>query len=226
MHSNGYCRNPSDMSRKDETAPLSDNASPFRSREQKRADREAKRQAVLLAAVRMFNERGYHATSLDDVAASLGISKPTIYHYLGNKEQVLLTCLGTGLDRLADAAVEAREMAGNGAERLRAFMTRYAEFNMRDFGRCVILTQETDLSVDGARQFRADKRKIHEMIRDMIVEGQADGSIAQVDPTLLAFTMAGAINWTAHWFRSRKPGDEGEVASRMVAMLWAGLEPR
>ena len=214
------------MSRQDQKASLPDHASPFRSREQKRADREAKRQAVLLAAVRMFNDRGFHATSLDDVAASLGISKPTIYHYLGNKEQVLLTCLRTGLDMLADAAVEARGMAGTGAERLRAFMKRYAEFNMRDFGRRVILTQETDLSEEGARQFRADKRKIHEMMRDIIVEGQADGSIARVDPTLLAFTLAGAINWTAHWFRSRTPGDEGDVASQMVAMLWAGLEPR
>lgn len=205
---------------------MPENASPFRNREQKRADREAKRQAVLLAAVRMFNERGYHATSLDDVAASLGVSKPTIYHYLGNKEQVLLTCLSTGLEKLIDAAVAARGMEGTGAERLVAFMTKYAEFNMLDFGRRVILTQDSDLSETGARQFRADKRKIHEMMRDMIVEGQADGSIAGGDPTLMAFTMAGAINWTAHWFRSRTPGDEKELASRMVALLTAGIEPR
>jgi hypothetical protein len=51
---------------------------------------------VLRAAVQMFNEKGFHQTSLDDVAARLGISKPTIYHYLGNKDQVLLECVTAG----------------------------------------------------------------------------------------------------------------------------------
>src|SRR3546814_7754938 len=65
----------------------------FRSREERDLERIEKREAVLKAAVEMFNARGFHATSLDDLAASLGISKPTIYHYLGNKDQVLLECL-------------------------------------------------------------------------------------------------------------------------------------
>ncbi|WP_286186586.1 TetR/AcrR family transcriptional regulator, partial [Acidovorax cavernicola] len=44
--------------------------------------REAKRQAVLSAAAQLFNERGFHATSLDDIAARLGVSKPTLYYYV------------------------------------------------------------------------------------------------------------------------------------------------
>ena len=71
-------------------------ASPFRTRAEKIEERAQKRDAVLTAALRMFNARGFHATSLDDVAASLGISKPTIYHYLGNKEQVLIECVTRG----------------------------------------------------------------------------------------------------------------------------------
>ncbi|WP_066555981.1 TetR/AcrR family transcriptional regulator [Croceicoccus bisphenolivorans] len=199
--------------------------SPFRNREQKQADREAKRQAVLLAAVRMFNERGYHATSLDDVAASLGISKPTIYHYLGNKEQVLLSCLRAGLDRLIDTAVQAGNAPGNGADRLKTFLIRYAEFNMTDFGRCVILTNDNELSADGAEQLRADKRKIHGMMRDMIEDGRKDGSVVCDDANLLAFTIAGALNWPSRWFRSRADGDARLVAGKMVAMLAAGFDP-
>src|SRR3546814_16031755 len=71
--------------------------SPFRSREERDLERIEKREAVLKAAVEMFNARGFHATSLDDLAASLGISKPPIYHSLGNKDQVLLECLTRGL---------------------------------------------------------------------------------------------------------------------------------
>ena len=64
--------------------------SPFRNKLQRESERLEKREALLLAAVRMFNAKGFFATSLDDVAASLKVSKPLIYHYLGNKDQVLL----------------------------------------------------------------------------------------------------------------------------------------
>lgn len=202
------------------------NPSPFRNAAERRADREAKRDAVLLAAVRMFNERGFHATSLDDVAASLGVSKPTIYHYLGNKEQVLLSCLGRALDELWTSALAAREARGNGAERLKSFLASYAEFNMTDFGRCLVITRENELSEDGARQFRADKRRIHEMMRDMIEDGRNDGSIACDDANLLAFTIAGALNWPALWFRPDADHAASDLARSMIAMLAAGMDPR
>jgi AcrR family transcriptional regulator len=75
-------------------------ASPFRTASERLEDRALKRDAVLRAAVRMFNEKGFHATSLDDVAASLRVTKPLIYHYLGNKDQVLLECVRIGLRQL------------------------------------------------------------------------------------------------------------------------------
>src|SRR3546814_4776471 len=90
----------------------------------------------------MFNARGFHATSLDDLAASLGISKPTIYHYLGNKDQVLLECLTRGLMQLRAAAEEAQTLPGTGLDRLRAFLRSYADVNMLDFGHSVIRTGE------------------------------------------------------------------------------------
>src|SRR3546814_13568167 len=92
----------------------------------------------------MFNARGFHATSLDDLAASLGISKPTIYHYLGNKDQVLLECLTRGLMQLRAAAEEAQTLPGTGLDRLRAFLRSYADVNMRDFGRSVSRTGESE----------------------------------------------------------------------------------
>ena len=90
-----------------QTLETKDAPSPFRTRAEKMQDRADKREAVLRAAVRMFNAHGFHATSLDDVAASLGISKPTIYHYLGNKEQVLIECVTRGLEPLRSAAEQA-----------------------------------------------------------------------------------------------------------------------
>lgn len=209
------------------TAPTAKLAgSPFKSREEREADRALKREAVLLAAVRMFNERGFHAASLDDVAASLGVSKPTIYHYLGTKDQVLLECVTRGLEQLREAADSARQQKGTGLDRLGAFLRRYAEINMADFGRCVIRTGEEMLSPASAVQFRALKRQIDAAMRALIAEAVADRSAVAEDVRLTAFTLAGALNWPSRWYREDGPSDAPMIAAKMVAILLSGLLPR
>lgn len=200
--------------------------SPFRTADERRAEREQKREAVLRAAVRMFNAQGFHATSLDDVAASLGVSKPTIYHYLGNKDQVLFECVTRGIEQLREVADEALGGSGTGLDRLRSFLRHYAEIMMEDFGRCVVRTADEVLSPESAVRFRTLKREIDGAMRALITESIADGSIASVDVKLTAFTLAGALNWPARWHR-----DDGAISSKMVAaqmvdILTQGLAPR
>lgn len=200
--------------------------SPFRSREARAAEREEKREAVLLAAVRAFNANGFHATSLDDVATSLGVSKPTIYHYLGNKDQVLLECITRGLDLLLKTADDARDLPGSGLDRLKAFLVLYAVHIMEDFGRCVVRTGEEELSPESARRFRSLKRGIDRAMRALIAEGMADGSIARADVRLTAYALAGALNWPARWHRQDGDEDPATVARMMVEILTAGLAAR
>lgn len=200
--------------------------SPFQTATQKQDEREAKRQAVLRAAVRIFNQRGFHATLLEDVALSLGISKPTIYHYLGNKEQVLLKCVTHGLDQLIEAAELARQQPGRGIDRLRNFLQRYAEISMDDFGRCVIRTGDESLSEEGRQKFRALKGEIDLAMRSLIEEAVKDGSIAPCDSKLLAFTLAGALNWPARWFSAEGEQSREDVARQMVDFLTLGFALR
>lgn len=201
-------------------------SSPFQTQAQKQTEREAKRQAVLRAAVRIFNERGFHATLLEDVAISLGISKPTIYHYLGNKEQVLLQCVIHGLEQLIEAADVAKQEPGRGIDRLRSYLRRYAEINMDDFGRCVIRTGDEALSEEGRKQFRSLKGEIDQAMRTLIEDAIEDGSISPCDSRLLAFTLAGALNWPARWFSPEGKQTREEVARQMVDLLTAGFAPR
>lgn len=200
--------------------------SPFKSPAQKDEERAAKRDAVLRAAVRMFNERGFHATSLDEVAASLGVTKRTIYHYLASKDQVLLECVTIGLQQILDAAEDVQSIPGTGRDRLVAFLRRYAELNMDDFGRCVIRTGEETIAAAGFPRYRALKRGIDAAMRQLIEEGIADGSIAPFDPKMLAFTIAGALCWPARWQNPDGPLDSKDIASRMVDILVEGFSPR
>lgn len=208
------------------TCAVGELETPFRTSEQKQRDREEKRFAVMRAATQLFNERGFHATSLDDVAARLGVTKPTIYHYLGNKDQVLLECVKFGLDQVIDAAERSRAASGNGLARLRAFLLRYAEINMDDFGRCVIRTGDEVLTPESAQTFRKLKGEIDRAMRALVSEGIADGSIAPGDAKMIAFTLAGALNWPARWFDPKGPRSSSEVAAEMVDILTHGLAPR
>jgi AcrR family transcriptional regulator len=63
--------------------------SPWRASRERAREREIKREAVIRAAVHAFNRKGYHNTSLDDIAAALDVTKPTVYYYVTSKEQLL-----------------------------------------------------------------------------------------------------------------------------------------
>ncbi len=201
-------------------------ASPFLTARQRAAERAAKREALLLAAVRAFNERGFAATSLDDVAASLGVTKPVIYHYLGNKDQVLFACLELGVSRLRAAAAEGRASGGDGLSRLRHFLIRYAETMMGDFGRCVVRAGDLGLAPDSRARFRAMKREIDQTLREMLAAAAADGSATVRDARLVSFAVTGALNWSAQWFREDGAMDKASVARGLVDVLCDGLRPR
>lgn len=200
---------------------------PFLNQEKKQQERQAKRDAVLLAAVKIFNQQGFHATSLDDVAHSLGISKPTIYHYLGNKEQVLLTCVEIGLQQLIEAANAVAAEPISGFEKLRRFLLMYGSRNLDDFGRCVILTGDDALSTEGLEKFKALKRIVHQALLQIIIEAQADQSISnEHDAKILAATLAGALNWAVKWYKPDGAYTAEATIRQMVDILTLGFKPQ
>lgn len=197
--------------------------SPFKSEADRETERTEKRLALLRAAVRLFNERGFHSTSLEDVAASLGVTKPVIYHYLGNKDRVAFECVRIGVEQLHAAAAEVQRAPGTGLERLRAFLLRYAAIMMDDFGRAVVRIGDDTLSPPTRAQFRALKSEVDAAMRAMIDAAVADGSARCADTRLTAFAIAGALNWPSHWHRPDGALSSDAVAAGLVDFLCAGL---
>ena len=197
--------------------------SPWLKSDERAQQRELKREAVLRACLQSFNERGFHATSLDDVAASLNVTKPTIYHYFASKDEILFECVRLGLASVRQAAEAVEARGGSGLERLTALMRDYAIIMTRDFGICVTRTADHELSPESRARFRVLKREIDDIVRRVVADGMRDGTIEKGDIRLTTFTLAGALNWIARWYDPAGPLKPGEIADGIVATLVHGV---
>lgn len=185
--------------------------------------RQDKRDAVIAAAARAFRKRGVHATTLDDIAAFLNVTKPTIYYYVAGKEQLIFECFRIGIGRIADAMEELSRSADCGRDKLAAVARRYAEVMASDFGWCMVRVEDHDLSRPVARRLKAMKSEIDQGLRRFIHEGIEDGSLRACDPKMTAFALAGALNGIGHWYRAGEPLSPDEIAARYVDLFERGL---
>lgn len=186
-------------------------------------DRERKRDAVIQTAARAFRARGYHNTSLDDIAGILNVTKPTVYHYVENKEQLLFECFRAGLARIMESFDEANRSSASARDRLDLVVTRYAEAIASDFGWCMVQAENQDLSPTMSRKVKQLKSEIDQGLRSLIREGARDGSLRKCDEKMAAFAIAGALNWIAHWYRDDEPLTPAEIARRFVDLFETGL---
>ena len=192
----------------------------------RRRDVASMREAVLATAAQLFLEKSYGRTSLNDVAERLSITKPALYHYFRNKEEILLECyrLGTGL--IAETLNEIASHCGTGIKKVEAFIYSYASVMTVNFGRCVMRLDEGDLSSPARAEVRNYKREIDRRLRSFIQEGITDGSIAPCDPKIAAFSIAGALNWICMWYEPDGALSPEEIASQFARTLTRGLGPR
>jgi AcrR family transcriptional regulator len=200
--------------------------SPWRASRERLRDREIKRDAVIRAAALEFNRKGYHNTSLDDIAARLEVTKPTVYYYVTSKEELLFECFVAGVEQIRAAFREVRHLAVPARERLNAVLRHYGEAVASEFGWCMVRAEDQDLSPVMSRHIKALKTEIDHGVRRLIKEGVQDGSIEPCDPKMTAFALAGALNWIAHWYREDRSLTGAQIAEAFVTIFEGGLRPR
>lgn len=201
-------------------------ASPWTQPRDREREREVKREAVLRAAAQLFNEKGYHATSLDEVAERLHVTKPTLYYYVRNKEAILFECVRTGLEMMREAIEAAGASGGSAMDKLVSAMRAYARVVTMEFGMCIIRVGEEPLPPESRRELRRLKGVIDHEFRRLIQQGMAEGSIAPCDPKIAAFALAGALSWIARWYQPRGALDPDEIAAQCIRLIVDGLAPR
>lgn len=184
---------------------------------------EQKRLEILHKVAIAFAEDGYHQTSVNSLAARLGVSKPVLYYYAKNKDDLLFQIGLVAREQLQDAIEHARGAKISGMAKIRRFFMTYAEIMGGDFGRCFALIHPQSLSPTARDNEVTHRRALEVAVREMIVEGQADGSIRLCDPTLTARALFGAFNGIPRWFREGGNLSAGDIAENYLDLFVTGM---
>jgi len=179
---------------------------------------------ILTAAARIFREKGYHGTSVQDIAEAVGLLKGSLYHYIRSKEQ-LLARLFEG--SLSDTIVELETIATkttSPTERLRDMVRVYVmsvTANLDAVG--IYLREWRSLPAPELARVRARRRAMRRLFEDVIAEGVKRRELSVADPKIAALAVLGMCNWTYEWYRPRgrltPVALANELADRAVASV-------
>lgn len=170
-----------------------------------------------------FGEMGYRATSLDTIAAKIGISKVTLYKYVSGKEELLwrvfertIDAFRTGLRQIVEQDLAADEKLRRIIRYQVNLLTGHLPFLT------VFFSEESGLSPDMARRVAREKRQYDRTIERVVRDGMAEGRLRDLPPTLLVFALLGMCNWLYKWYRPDGPLTPDLIADTVVDVVEHG----
>jgi AcrR family transcriptional regulator len=188
-----------------------------------RAERERQ---VLAAARALFAERGYGEVTMDEVAAAVGVTKPLLYTYFGNKERLYLACMEPAAQGLQDAVAGAVAEAEHPADALRPGVRAFFEFVDRDRDAWRVLFDET-LPAGGevARRVAAHRQQLEGTVAALVTARLPRGRAA-VEVEALSTALLGAAESLARWWLHTGALSAGQAAELLIDTVEPGLRAR
>ncbi len=184
------------------------------------------RDQVLEIAVALFNEQGYDATSVADLATRLGLTKSALYHHFDSKEQLLALALDEALSRLEGVFGEPDAREGSPAERLGAVL-RGAVRVLVDRLPYVTLLLRVRGNSDVERTALERRRAFDHRVTALVVEAQQAGIVRDdIDGPVATRLIFGMVNSIVEWYRPEGPVDRERLAYDVVTMALDGMRTR
>jgi AcrR family transcriptional regulator len=183
------------------------------------ADGARRRDEVIHAAAALFDERGYHATSMEDIARAVGLRKPSLYHYFASKDEILFWIHEEFIDQLIGRQ-EQRLAAQPAPDQLvLEVMADILELMDTHHGHVrVFFEHHRELPADQHAVIEAKRTRYEAMVSEAIQRGVDAGAFRGVDVKLATFALFGICNWAYQWYQ---PG--GELSSREIARVFWDL---
>jgi AcrR family transcriptional regulator len=175
-------------------------------------------------AVKLFAENGYANTSLDDIATAVGIKKPSIYHYIRTKEDLLYEIQRMLVEEIHSEISEMLATASTPPEKLRAFFRGVLRLIARRKLEMTILVNETAPESRGRRWREIDARRdeYQKLFEGVLDEGMRSGAFRPLPITLTALAALGTVTWAYRWYDARGLSPD-EIADLYVDIILNGI---
>src|SRR3989475_2026541 len=170
---------------------------------------------LLAQAARVFAERGYHPTTMRDLAAASGMSLAGMYYYVKGKEELLCLVQERCFTRVLEGAGEAVARHRDPLDRLQAFIRHHVTFFAAHMAEMKVLSHEaSSLTGERLRRVNAIKRRYVDLLDRLLKEIAPDE--APVDRSAAGYLLFGMMNWIYNWY-----DPAGEIAPDRLAALMA-----
>lgn len=188
---------------------------------------QARREEIVRKAAHAFRERGYHNTSIEDIAQQLNLTKASLYYYVHGKQDLLfeahrfaMEVLLEGLKRIcATTEPPRRQLERAIHHHIHAVVDELSLATM-------LLQQEYALSPKQRRTIIAMRDEYDALFRSILRAGVASGAFTPIDVKITAFAIVGALNWMPHWFSQSGPMSKDEIADVFSEYLVGALLDR
>jgi TetR/AcrR family transcriptional regulator len=178
---------------------------------------------ILDVAARLFATRGYTATTMNEVAAGCGVRKPTLYHYVRDKQDLLAQIALSQMARLEAVVAEVDAAAPAPAERLRTLVVRFMDAYSTAEQRHRVLTEDVKFLAQAERDaVVAAERRVLASFADAILEVRPDLAPERLGKPL-AMLLFGMINWTFTWLKAGGALTHESLTPVVVDLLFGGL---
>lgn len=185
---------------------------------------DARRDEIAGAAAVLFNERGFHQTSMEDVAEAIGVRKPTLYHYVKSKAELVSwihdECVAAVLPNLEDyvaQGVPEREILVRVARDILGLLESKPGY-LR-----VYFEHHRELPTRQQSKARRQRDNYYLLVKRVLESGAAKGEFHVEDPGLTAFAFFGMCNWAYQWFRPDGSQSSEAIAKRICEIFLRGI---
>ena len=179
--------------------------------------------SLLAVAVTVFNQRGYDGTSMEDLAAKLGISKSSIYHHVPGKAELLRLSVDRALNALFAVTEELETTTGPAIDRLEHMVRRSVAVLVEQLPYVTLLLRiRGNTTVE--RRALVRRRELDHFVGQLVVQASQEGSVRpDIDPALTSRLIFGTVHSLIEWYRPSRDLTVGELADAVVKVTFDGL---
>jgi TetR/AcrR family transcriptional regulator, cholesterol catabolism regulator len=187
------------------------------------------RQDILRTAARLFQQRGYDATSMNDVAAALKLSKGGLYHHFQSKDEILFEIMNHAMEITQERVLNPVRGIADPGERLRALIRLHIEvvLSPRDREITVMLHENHPLPPALRKRINARKKDYIHFLENLMVEVQKAALPAhqggKVSPRAAAFALLGMINWIYQWYKPEGELQAQNLIPQFTDLIFGGI---